>query len=380
MRTLSWFLVLFTYSVVTDAAWSQSPFATRVVSFDPAPGTFAQNDAFNDADRAVGAPHGGTLSVPDNTSIVSLGAFGGSITLGFDHTVLDHPLNPYGVDAIVFGNSFFPGSDEQVRWGEAGVIEISRDANGNGIADDAWYLIEGSHVDALTSDYLVVTWDADTSDSMYPPSLESWLPPGSAVIWETGSFELPVDVFGSFIVGNPSADLELEGIFGYADFSPTLLLGDVDGDGTVDDVTAVAAEFYTTPDDPISVGMTLGSGGGDGFDIGWAVDEVTGVSAELDGFDFIRITTAVFAIDRALGEISTEVDAVSDVSPDLFGDADGDEDVDLRDLSVVLGCLGVELPDGGDCLVLDRDGDGVLELDEVGEIVVRVIGPEWGGR
>lgn len=37
--------------------------------------------------------------------LVSLGA-GGVIELAFDHRVFDHPDNPYGIDFIVFGNSF----------------------------------------------------------------------------------------------------------------------------------------------------------------------------------------------------------------------------------------------------------------------------------
>ena len=35
---------------------------------------------------------------PDNTKLVSLGGFGGSITIGFDHPVYNNPHNPFGVD------------------------------------------------------------------------------------------------------------------------------------------------------------------------------------------------------------------------------------------------------------------------------------------
>jgi len=377
VRTLNLFFVFVAFTVATEVGFAQNPFATRVVSFDPAPGTFAQQASFNVATRAIGPPRAGTLSVPDNTSIVSLGAFGGSITLAFDHTVLDHPLNPFGMDAIVFGNAFFLGGDEYVRWAEAGTIEISRDVNTNGLADDAWYLIPGSHIDPLATNILNVTWDADTGDATYPPSSESWLPPGAVGTWETGNYELPLEVFGNFIVENFSADSDLEEVFGYADFSPTLPLGGLDGDGIVDDEFVTAETFYTTPDDPFTVGMTAGSGGGDAFDIAWAVDEATGLPAGLDGFDFVRVTTAVFAIDSVLGEISTEIDAISDVAPDLIGDSDGDEDIDIRDLAALLACFGA----GSDgCAVFDRNGDGAISFGEVSETVERLTGPEWGER
>jgi len=365
-------------AVWTAAAFPQSPFATSVVSYDPAAGQFAQRDGFNQPDRALGAPRGGGLFAPDNTSVVSLGAFGGSITLAFDHTVVDHPLNPIGMDAIVFGNAFFFGGDEQTRWAEAGTIEISADTNSNGRADDAWYLIPGSHIDVLKTDFLTVTWDADTTDATYPPDQPSWLPDGMTGVWETGSYALPLELFGNFIVENPSLNPTSEGIYGYADFSPTLVLGDLDGDGTIDDSSMVAEVFYASPDDPFAVGVTGGSGGGDAFDIAWAVDEETGLPGHLDGFDFIRITSAVAVLDSAFGEISTEVDAVSDVAPDLFGDTDGDEDIDLLDLRVLWQCFDPVSSASEHCVAFDRLSDSIVGLRDVLAITDRMTGPEWG--
>ena len=122
--------------------------------------------------------------------------------------------------------------------------------------------------------------------------------------WTTEAFGLPADPFGSPVVTNPSLDPGVEGIFGYAEYSPTLLLGDLNADHVVDDQTILPEEFYTVPDDPLEVGMTPGSGGGDAFDIAWAIDPATGKSANLPGFDFIRITSAVNVAFVALGEKS----------------------------------------------------------------------------
>lgn len=65
------------------------------------------------------------------TDIVSLG-IGGQITVAFDEPVTNDAANPYGLDLLIFGNSFFYDAD----WpngrvggfaGEGGLIEVSVD-------------------------------------------------------------------------------------------------------------------------------------------------------------------------------------------------------------------------------------------------------------
>ena len=124
-------------------------FATRVVEYVPAPGQFVNNALFNDPARVLGPPVGGGADAADNTKMVSLGGFGGSITLAFEPPVLDDSRNPLGLDCIVYGNAFWPTGDPTRRWAEAAVIEISRDDNGNGLADDAWFVIPGSSLPAI---------------------------------------------------------------------------------------------------------------------------------------------------------------------------------------------------------------------------------------
>ncbi len=278
-----------------------------------------QDPAFNDPTRALGPPTGGGTLDGNNTKAVTLGGFGGSITLAFDHTVRDDPHNPRGLDFIVFGNAFWPGNDPNQRWAEPATIEISLDVNRNGLADDPWYLIPGTHLPDPPAAWQLQTWDDNTSDNTFPPAFESWIPPGETGVWQTFAFRLPADPFESSIVlENPNGPFATdEGIFGYADCSPTLILGDLDADNTIDDATITPEQFYTTPDDPFTVGIDPGSGGGDAFDIAWAVDPATGQPANLRGFDFIRITNATNIILGPFGERSAEVCAVADVAPRL---------------------------------------------------------------
>ena len=59
-----------------------------------APGQWVNDARFNDPAAALGAPFPGGLAEPDEVALVSLGGFGGSIILAFDHTVVDDPHPP----------------------------------------------------------------------------------------------------------------------------------------------------------------------------------------------------------------------------------------------------------------------------------------------
>jgi hypothetical protein len=347
---------------LASSATAQSPFATAVVDYRPAPGQFVNNELFNDPGKALGRPYGGGFEEPGNSSLVTLGGFGGSITLAFDHTVMDDPANPFGVDAIVYGNALWVSSDPNRRWVEGGMIEISRDANGNGLADDPWFLIPGSHIADPAGQYETQSWDDDIADLTYPPEDALWLPPGESGAWTTAAYRLPA-IFEVTVMENPlGLDAEDEGVFGYADCSPTMDLPD----------GALAEEFYTRPDYPLRVGLTPGCGGGDAIDIAWAVDAVTGEPTGLEGFDFLRVTTAVNVVIMPFGELSPEIDAVADVEEGQFGDAENDGDVDFDDVSLAVGCIwgpGVAMPTCP-CRVMDFDQDADVDLSDVAELQV----------
>jgi hypothetical protein len=304
-------------TLIVPGAPAQSRFATVVHEYRPAPGQFVQDPALNDPTRALGPPVGAGVHDGDHTKAVTLGGFGGTIVLGFDRRVPDDPRNPMGLDAIVFGNAFWVGGDPNRRWAEPAVIEIAIDANGNGLPDDPWYTIPGSHLGLPARSWDEQTWDDDIEDTTYPPAYAWWVPPGESGVWTTGAFRLPRDPFEtSLVLDNPNGPFATEeGVWGYADCSPVLVLGDLNGDGTVDDPLMTPERFYTRPDNPMRVGIDPGSGGGDAFDIAWAVDPVTGAPANLPGFDFIRITNATNVVFGPFGERSAEISAVAIVSP-----------------------------------------------------------------
>lgn len=281
-------------SALPGVCAAQSPFATRVIEYTPSPGQNTANPLFNDPSRAVGPPVGGGTVGANNTKVVTLGGFGGSITLGFDHSILNRPptgTNPAGADFIVFGNSFWAGGNPDLRWAEPGVIEVSRDDNGNGLADDAWHVIRGTHLPASPQDAVATVELAGG-------------------VQRTG-YLLSDPLFLGVVLSNPAAG-GVQGVYGYADCSPTLALGDLDGDNLPDRPDIDPAWQYTLPSDPRRTDSAPFSGGGDAVDIAWAVAP-DGTPSGLDRIDFIRIRTGVHAARNVLGEVSTEVCGIAEV-------------------------------------------------------------------
>ena len=91
------------------SATARAQFADSVLSYQSGAGFAA---GFTNATAALGAPTLGSgvehrFAPPFSKSqLVSIGA-GGEITLQMDSPVLNTPANPYGLDFIIFANSFF---------------------------------------------------------------------------------------------------------------------------------------------------------------------------------------------------------------------------------------------------------------------------------
>lgn len=281
-----------------------SPYVAEVYEYCPAPGQFvnrmpvyAEGDTHADMCRKALDAIAGTAG-----GMVSLGSFGGYITMGFDHTV-DNVAGQ--ADFAVLGNAFFDSKALAGEGGscEPGIIMVSRDVNGNGLPDDPWYEILGTAT-GTTPGYTVtyhrpdpghkpsvsdpasgydddeyIRWTASGGASGYMPHLI--INPGD--YYPQWAAEATLSFTGRRIADNTV--LEQHGRFkewvgypaglGYADCWPN------------DDSRA-------------------------GIDIGRAVD-ADGRPANLDGIDFVRVYTAVHQQAGALGEISTEVCGMVDL-------------------------------------------------------------------
>jgi len=126
--------------LLAQATLAESPFATAVVGYVPGVGAAAGYTnpavALGSPERFTGdgfAPQAVTPFQPAflSSEIVSIG-MGGSLTLAFDHDVLDDPRNPFGVDLLIFGNAFCPDQAPPAGvvggfFSEGGTIAVSAD-------------------------------------------------------------------------------------------------------------------------------------------------------------------------------------------------------------------------------------------------------------
>lgn len=133
---------------VTQATRKLSPYIAQVFDYMPAPGQFvnklpeySKGDTHNDMVKKAGK-----WLIGENAFMITLGGWGGYVTIGFDHTI---PNIQGKKDFRIRGNAFgaamgrpgapFGGSCEP------GIIMVAYDKNKNSKPDDdEWYEINGS--------------------------------------------------------------------------------------------------------------------------------------------------------------------------------------------------------------------------------------------
>ena len=256
---------------------AQSPYATEVVSYTPGVGAAS---GFNNPLVALGAPERftGEMIIPGAVTpfqpafrpneIVSLGV-GGSLVVRFDHDVLDHPRNPFGIDLIVFGNAFFTDAGGGMVAGlasEGGSVWVSADGA-------QWFHAKGLEADGLfpTLGYLDVGPFATVpgsveSDFLRPvdPSLtmsdlvgldhasllDRYGGSGGGTGIDIGALGLSSVRFVR-IDGPAVASMSPE-IDGFSDVEPLPANADLDGNGAVDasDLARILAAWGTA--DPVA--------------------------------------------------------------------------------------------------------------------------------
>lgn len=272
-----------TYRRAATASSQSRP--DRIYEYTAAPGQFINEprSGFDDVATPEAAAQYAAARL-DEELYVSLGAWGGYIVAGFDHSI----GRGTGGEFSVSGN-MFDGSSEP------GIVWVMQDTNGNGLPDDEWYELKGSESgkEGTLTDYAV---------TYYRPSAA-----GMAVRWRDnrgGEGEVPRNTFhrhdfyypqwieadsytlyGTRLAPNTHTDPQTGNIvnaaygWGYADNRGS----DCEAGGNTD---AAAAKCF--------------------FDISNAVN-ADGTAAELQYIDFIKVQTGVNHFTAALGEVSTEV-------------------------------------------------------------------------
>jgi len=146
MRLTALFSLMVTVSLAVSTATLANPWADQVVSYLAGSNADA---GYDDPAAALGQPTRRTAGWPSGdtdvtmfnsawrtSEVVSIGA-GGHLVVKFDQPVTDDPLNPYGIDLLIFGNATFsdaawPDGVAGGTWAEPGRIAVSQDGA-------AWY-------------------------------------------------------------------------------------------------------------------------------------------------------------------------------------------------------------------------------------------------
>lgn len=247
-----------------------SAYVTELLEYLPAPGQFINKNPGNmaSAEGILGTKNG----------LVSLGAWGGSITLGFDHTVLN---KENAKDLIIYANALSVGA-------EPGVVWVMLDENANGLADDIWYEIKGSahDMEGTLREYSVTYFKPETKEDDVP--------------WEDSEGNkgfVPINSYHKPPYYPQSIQEDSYTITG------TLLT-----DANIDRSNP---SFITS--NSFDYGYADNTTGGDEIDLADAIDE-DGNPVTLPGIDFIKIQTGIQANMSWLGELSTEVSGVADLN------------------------------------------------------------------
>ena len=275
---------------------ASKPNANKVYEFTPAPGQF-----INQTDPGMSWTQSTTpteaaewaLGRLNNGLYVSLGSFGGYIVVGFDHSIARRS-DDYEIGII--GNAFNSRAGDS---NEPGIVYVMQDTNANGLPDDTWYELRGSATqDPGTIRYYAVTY--------YRPESE-----GKPVRWtdnQGGEGEVPY--LGMFHNQPYYYPVWIK--------SPTYTLS---GTRLESKTTRLESGNWSNPpygwgyadnmgEDVISLNDSQNC---NRFRISDAID-ADGKSVQLEYIDFVKVQTGVMSTAGILGEVSTEVLGVIDLT------------------------------------------------------------------
>ncbi len=277
-----------------------SPYASHVFEYTPAPGQFINESRTGGMPEDISSPQEAAAWAESRLEaglFVSLGAFGGFITVGFDHEVVNSKGD---YDFAVCGNAMLDASGAGGS-NEPGIVYVMRDENGNGLPDDIWYELKGSEFSdpSTVRDYSVtyyrpksaespVEWTDNLGNTGSIDYLKPFHPQASYYpSWiESDTYTLSGTCLKSRTEKDPSTGFWSNPPFGggYADNM---------GDDNISLDNAPQANRFRISD---------------------AVD-TDGNPVDLPGIDFVKIQTGVNSKAGPLGEVSTEVLGIFDLGP-----------------------------------------------------------------
>ncbi len=269
-----------------------SRYPSGVFEYTPAPGQYINDPQTGGMPSDMTSPEEAAVWAQQRLEkrlFVSLGAFGGYISVGFDHEV----INSHGdYDFAIFGNAFLDATGSGGS-SEPGIVYVMEDTNSNGIPDDIWYELRGS-------DYYDPSTIHGYSVTYFRPSA-----PSQPVEWKDN-------------LGNSGTIAYLKAFHKQDYYYPAW----ISADSYTLTGTRLASRTVTDPEtgflanNPFAWGYADNMGADntslDGmpqanrFRISDAVD-AEGNPVDLRAISFVKVQTGVLSQAGHLGEVSTEV-------------------------------------------------------------------------
>lgn len=295
----------FTVNVVHEEI-EYSPYISRVYEYRPAPGQFVnemplyeEDDSYADMLKKAEESISGT-----NDIMISLGGYGGYVTFGFDHTVINVPGE---YDFRIWGNAFYELLQPDRKGGSAepGIVCVSYDVNCNGIPDDPWYELAGSeYYKPGTGHGYTITYSRPDPSHTPVEDDDGYLEDLAYIPWRDSrgdSGYIAKNIFHSqsyYPLWIDDDELTFTGSI--------LAPNGTDTSGTGRYYVLYAYDYGYVDNHPNDY-ADLNS-----FDISRAVDD-KGNPVDLPGVDFIRVYTGVNQYCGWLGETSTEISRARDL-------------------------------------------------------------------
>jgi len=291
--------------IVNHEAGTYSKYISNVFDFRPAAGQF-----INEIPEYV---NGDTFSqmlqkakeslVGGNSTMITLGGYGGYVSFGFDHTI----PNMNGKDFKILGNAFWGSDANQAREGscEPGIIMVAYDKNKNGKPDEEeWYEIAGSeYFKNTTVKNYSITYFKPNENKPPVPGNEFWQTDVEYLKWEDNLGNLGFKIKNTFHVQSYYPLWLSDASYSFA--GTKLQNNFYDQSGTGAYWVGKSYEFGYADNAPNNDEAS-------NIDISWAVDK-NGNYVKLPGVDFVKVYTGTNQEAGWLGEVSTEVAGAYDL-------------------------------------------------------------------
>lgn len=281
--------------------------SVKVLEYLPAPGQFGNTlPMYNEGDTQE-TMNKKAESMLEEKGLVSLGAYGGYIIVGFDHTIVNVPNKK---DFKVAGNAFYansnprPNAPKEGGSCEPGIIEVAYDRNGNGKPDEnEWCEIAGS-------EYYKPTTIKNYTITYYKPNEKKIATPDNSISATDTTYCKWTDNQGK-------SGYIFKSSFHKQAYYPQWAADKITFKGTLLPNNAIDEShkgtywvLYAYPwgyADNAPNNNDLSN-----IDIDWAVDR-QGNKVHLPGIDFVKVYTGVQQYAGWLGDTSTEVSYFEDL-------------------------------------------------------------------